>query len=147
MPSPEGTWTARAGEGTCLLEAGIPAGKLQCVARPAMVAFAIGRMDGAGPRLDASSAAAMGFSGAAASWSLTGLPVAPRAFGLSRRREEGGLDLVRATLPGGTFRAPLLDLHFAVPPAGHVGEAFLACVAALPAPPRPAATPPDRKQP
>ncbi|NGM19358.1 hypothetical protein G3576_04980 [Roseomonas stagni] len=126
-----GGWAARIGAGTCLLEAATAAGKVQMVARPATVAFAMGRMDGAGPRLDPARTATMIFEGPGAGWSIAGLPVAPRSFGFSRPRPEGGLDILRATLPGGTFRAPELDLAIPIPPAGEVGEAFLRCVEAL----------------
>ncbi|MCQ4162364.1 hypothetical protein NON00_20845 [Roseomonas sp. GC11] len=131
-PPPESDWEARVADGVCVLVASARAAKVQFAVRPATVALAMGRFDGAGPQLNASRSAEIVFSGPAGTWSLTGLPVAQRAFGLSRQRKHGGLDLVHATLAGGEFRSPQLDLAFSVPPAAHVGEAFLACVAALP---------------
>lgn len=129
----QGGWTARVSEGVCILEAGIETAKIQFVVRAATVAFAMGRIDRASPRLNASSTAEMSFTGDPGAWTLTGVPVAPQAFGLSRSRRGGGLDIVRATLVGGEFRSPQLDLAFSVPPAGKAGEAFLTCVGSLPA--------------
>lgn len=128
---PEGGWTARVSEGVCILEAGIETAKVQFVVRPATVAFAMGRFDRAGPRLDAFSTAEMTFTGDPAAWTLSGVPVAPGAFGLSRSRRDG-LDIVSATLAGGEFGSPQLALAFSVPPAGKAGEAFLTCIATLP---------------
>ncbi|WP_439597190.1 hypothetical protein [Falsiroseomonas sp.] len=128
----EDGWMARRGDGTCVLEAGQPARKVQFVVRPARVAFAMGRFDRDGPRLDPASTAEILFAGPQGAWSLPGLPVAPQAFGRSLEQAPG-LEMVRATLAGGSFRTPQLDVAFAVPPAGQAGEAFLDCVAALPA--------------